>query len=413
MLNLDDSTPANDSDIASALDGLMRTFECYKETNDARHALLDKLKATDVLTTEKLARIDRALDIQKLQIDQLASKSVAGRKEDACEQPGSDPAHNTAFCEYIRKGDVTHFSRLESKALSVGSEADGGYLVPHQTEQAVNHALRTLSPIRGIANVRQVSGIVYKRPFAISGASSGWVGETAARPQTASPVLAELVFPTMELYAMPAATLSLLDDSAVDIDEWIAEEVRVTFASQEGSAFVAGDGVNKPKGFLSYSTVPNSTWSWGNIGYVATGVAGAFPSTNPADKLIDLIYAVKAPYRANARFVANRLTQSAIRKIKDGQGNYLWQPSAVAGAPSTLMGYPITEAEEMPDITASSLPIAFGDFQRGYTVVDRTGIRVLRDPYSTKPYILFYTTKRVGGGVQDFDAIKVLKFAVS
>jgi HK97 family phage major capsid protein len=273
-------------------------------------------------------------------------------------------------------------------------------------------ALKAISPIRAIASVQQVSGSVYKRPFATSGTSTGWVGETGARPQTNTPVLAELSYPTMELYAMPAATQSLLDDSVVNIDEWLAEEVRVAFAEQEGTAFVTGDGINKPKGFLTYTTVANSAWTWGNIGYIASGAAGAFPASDPGDKLIDLVYAVKSPYRANAHFVMNRSTQSVIRKMKDGDGTYLWQPAAAAGEPATLLGYPVAESEDMPSIAADSLSIAFGDWKRGYLVVDRVGIRVLRDPYSSKPYVLFYTTKRVGGGVHDFDAIKLMKFAI-
>ena len=205
---------------------------------------------------------------------------------------------------------------------------------------------------------------------------------------------------------------ALLDDSAVDIDQWIAEEVRLAFAQQEGQAFVTGDGVNKPKGFLAYDTIDNASWEFGKLGFISTGVAGAFPASNPSDKLIDLAYAVKAGYRANGTFVMNRSTQSAIRKLKDADGNYLWQPAAQPGTPSTLMGFPLVESEDMPDIAANSLSIAFGDFERGYLIVDRIGISVLRDPYSAKPYVLFYTTKRVGGGVQDFEAIKLLKFAV-
>jgi HK97 family phage major capsid protein len=217
----------------------------------------------------------------------------------------------------------------------------------------------------------------------------------------------------MELYAMPAATPTLLEDSAVNIDEWLAGEVEQVFAQQEGTAFVSGDGTNKPKGFLAYTTVANASWSWGNIGYIASGAAGAFAASNPSDVLVDLIYAVKAGYRQNGHFVMNRKTQAVIRKFKDTQGNYLWQPPAQADGRATLMSFPIVEAEDMPDIAANSLAIAFGDFRRGYLVVDRQGLRVLRDPFSAKPYVLFYTTKRVGGGVQDFDAIKVMKFAAS
>jgi HK97 family phage major capsid protein len=309
----------------------------------------------------------------------------------------------------VRKGETQNLSRLEAKALSVGTSADGGYLVPPETERAVISALKDISPIRSIASVRQVSGSVYKKPFATTGFAYGWVAETASRTQTNTPTLAELSFPTMELYAMPAATATLLDDSAVNIDEWIAEEVRDTFAQQEGTAFVAGDGSNKPKGFLDYTKVADGSWSWGNIGFIKTGVDGAFPA-NPADKLIDLVYTLKAGYRANASFVFSRGTQAAIRKMKDGDGHYIWQPAAAAGEHSMLMGYPVVESEDMPTIAVDSFSIAFGDFRRGYLIVDRVGIRVLRDPYSSKPYVLFYTTKRVGGGVQDFNAIKLLKF---
>lgn len=212
---------------------------------------------------------------------------------------------------------------------------------------------------------------------------------------------------------MPAATSTLLDDSAVNIDQWIAEEVQTAFAEQEGAAFVNGDGVKKPRGFLSYSTVENDAWTWGNVGYIATGTAGAFPASDPSDVLLDLVYSVKSGYRANANFVMNRQTQSQIRKFKDADGNYLWQPSLVAGEAPRLMNVPIAEAEDMPDVAADSFAIAYGDFQRGYLIVDRLGVRVLRDPYSAKPYVLFYTTKRVGGGVQNFEAIKLLKFGIA
>jgi len=270
-----------------------------------------------------------------------------------------------------------------------------------------------VSPIRSIASVRTISSNVYKKPFMTAGPAVGWAGEMDARAQTASPTLDELSFPAVELYAMPAATTTLLEDTAVNIDEWLAQEVEQVFAGQEGAAFIVGDGINKPKGFLSYNTVPNGSWSWGTIGYVATGASGTFSASNPTDILIDLIYSTKAAYRQNSAFVLNRKTQSAIRKFKDTTGNYLWQPPTIAGAKASLMNFPVIEAEDMPDIAPNSLSVAFGDFKRGYLIVDRAGVTVLRDPYSAKPYVLFYTTKRVGGGVQDYDAIKLLKFAVS
>ncbi len=261
--------------------------------------------------------------------------------------------------------------------------------------------------------MRQVSAAVLKKPFSVSGPAVGWVAETAARPQTDTARLAELQFPTMELYAMPAATASLLEDTVVDLDQWISSEVEAAFAEQEGAAFVSGDGTNKPKGFLSYAKVAESVWEWGKIGYTATGVAGQLPEDGPSDVLIDTIYTLKAGYRQNANWVMNRKTQASLRKLKDKDGNYMWQPPSAPGQRALLMGFPLVEAEDMPDIAEDATPIAFGDFGRGYLVVDRTGVRVLRDPYSAKPYVLFYTTKRVGGGVQDFDAIKLLKFGTA
>ncbi len=399
-------------DVGSAFEDFMRAFEAFKDTNDQRLDDIERRATADVVTTDKLARIDRSLDETKRVVDEFVVKAQRPHLGGyGAPRTGLGLQHKAAFEGYMRRGDETAIRELEAKALSVGSNPDGGYIVPPETEAAVNRGLKAISPMRAISGVRQVSGSMYKRPFAITGADFGWVGETAARPLTNTPTLAELQFPTMEIYAMPAASQTILDDSAVNIDEWLAEEVRIVFAEQEGKAFVSGDGVNKPKGFLSYTTVLNSAWTWGNLGHILTGLAGAFPAANPSDKLVDLIYALKSPYRGNANFVMNRNTQSVIRKMKDGQGNYLWQPSASPGESPTLMGFNVAESEDMPDVAANSLSVAFGDFSRGYLIVDRVGLRVLRDPYSSKPYVLFYTTKRVGGGVQDFDAIKVLKFA--
>ena len=399
-------------ELGSAFEDFMRAFEAFKETNDRRLGEMERRMSADAVTVDKLARVERALDEHKRVVDDLAHKAARPPLGDGLPRSGTGIEHKAAFEGYVRRGEQQGLRALEGKALSAGSDPDGGYLVPDETESAINRALREISPIRAIAGLRQVSSSVFKKPFALTGAGTGWVGETAARPETATPTLAELAFPTMELYAMPAATPSLLDDAVVDIDQWIAEEVRTAFAVQEGQAFVSGNGSNKPRGFVDYPKVANASWSWGNIGFIATGVAGAFPAANPADKLIDLAYAVKSGYRHNAHWVMNRATQSVIRKFKDADGNYLWQPSLRAGEAPTLLGHPVVEAEDMPSIATDSTSIAFGDFRRGYLIVDRLGIRVLRDPYSAKPYVLFYTTKRVGGGVQDFDAIKLLKFGL-
>lgn len=393
-------------DIGAAFDDFLHAFEAFKETNDERLAEIEQKLVADPLTTEKLERINKALD-------ELTLKSRRPPLAGETRAPRGPSEHKAAFDAYMRGGNEEGLRRIEQKALSAGSSTDGGYLVPIETEVEIAKRLAALSPIRAIADVRQVSRGTYRKPFMTAGPATGWAAETDARSQTASPTLAALDFPTMELYAMPAATAALLDDAAVNIDAWIAAEVEAVFALQEGAAFVVGDGVNKPKGFLSYATAAETTWSWGKLGYVVTGVSGALAASNPSDSLIDLIYALKAGYRANARFVLNRRTQAVLRKLKDADGNYLWQPPLAAGGAASLAGFPVTEAEDMPDIGANTLPIAFGDFSRGYLIVDRMGVRVLRDPYSAKPYVLFYTTKRVGGGVQDFDAIKLLKFGTS
>ena len=393
-----------------ALDDLLRAFETYKEENDRRLADIETRGASDPLTNDKLDRLDRALDENKRRLDEISLK--AARPALSSNGPRSHLAREQrAACDgYVRKGETAGLIDIESKALSVGSGPDGGYLVPAETETTVNMALKEISPIRAIASVRQVSGSVYKKPFSIAGAGAGWVAETGSRTTTTSPTLAELSFPTMELYAMPAATPALLDDAAVDIDQWIAEEVRSAFAEQEGTAFVSGNGSARPTGFMHYTKVAEASWTWGNIGAIKTGVDAAFPATSPGDKLIDFVYTLKAGYRANGTFLFNRGTQAVIRKMKDGDGHYIWQPAPAAGEPSLLMGYPVVESEDMPAIATDSFSVAFGDFRRGYLVVDRVGIRVLRDPFSAKPYVLFYTTKRVGGDVQDFSALKLLKF---
>jgi HK97 family phage major capsid protein len=404
-------TKSADADLADAFGEFMTTFEAFKESNDEKLAQIERRLGADVVTTDKVERISTALDEQKRRLDDFALKRLRPALGGTGREAPSE--HKAAFDAYLRRGDERAMRTLDVKAMSYGSGADGGYLVPDEIEAEIGKRLAQISPIRSIASVRQVSSAVLKKPFAISGPAVGWVAETASRPQTASPTLDELQFPTAELYAMPAATPALLEDAVVDLDQWIAAEIETAFAEQEGTAFVTGNGTNKPKGFLDYTKVADASWAWGQIGYVATGVAGGLPTSNPSDKLIDLVYALKAGYRQNATWVMNRKTQASIRKLKDADGNYLWQPPAGAGQRAMLMGFPLVEAEDMPDAGTDATPIAFGDFSRGYLVVDRTGVRVLRDPYSAKPYVLFYTTKRVGGGVQDFEAIKLMKYGTT
>jgi len=412
---MDYETKTATPEIKDAFDDFLRAFTEFKTANDDRLAALER-RSGDVVTEEKVDRINKALDDQKRALDALTLE--AGRPALGAERKQHTDRdaleRKLAFDRYVRKGDAGGLDALELKsAFSAGSNADGGYTVPLEIENTIDDILAKASPIRAIATVRQIGGNVYRKPIATSGPATGWVAETASRPQTDTPTLAVIDFPAMELYAMPAATPTLLDDSAVDIEQWLASEVQIVFAEQEGAAFVGGNGTTQPKGFLSEAIVADASWSWAHLGYIASGADGAFASSNPTDALVNLAYAPKQAYRANGTWVMNRKTESVIRKFKDSTGNYIWQPGAAAGQPPTLMGYPVAEAEDMPDIASASYSIAFGDFARGYLVVDRVGIRTLRDPYSAKPYVLFYTTKRVGGGVQNFEAIKLMKFSAS
>jgi HK97 family phage major capsid protein len=401
-------------DIKDAFDEFLRAFEAFKSANDDRLGELER-RAGDVVTEEKVDRINRSLDEQKRTLDELTlaatRPAIAGGPGETKIASASTRESKAAFERYVRSGDAGGL--LELKAMSVGSNPDGGYTVPLEIEQTIDRVLAKVSPMRAIATVRQIGSHVFRKPIATAGAATGWVTETDARPQTGTPTLAAIDFPTMELYAMPAATQTLLDDSQVDLEQWLAGEVQTVFAEQEGAAFVSGNGTTQPKGFLSETIAADSAWAWGKLGYIASGADGAFAATDPCDALVTLAYAPKQGYRANGSWVMNRKTESVIRKFKDSQHNYIWQPGAAAGQPATLFGYPVAEAEDMPDIASNAYALAFGDFARGYLIVDRVGVRVLRDPYSAKPYVLFYTTKRVGGGVQNYEAIKLMKFAAS
>ncbi len=397
---------APNAEARAAMHEFLCAFESFKDANDRRLDEIEKKTGADPLLAEQVDRIDRALIEQKQALDRMALESRRPALE-----TGRRGAQDAGWSAYVRRGDAS--SLLEGKSLSAGVDADGGYVAPAETEALITRLVTEVSPIRAIASVKQTTSHTFKRPVSLGGAAHGWTSETGARTETDTSSLAIAEIPTAELYAMPAATPVLLEDALVDVDQWLAEEVRDVFAEAEGKAFVNGDGTNKPRGFLNYTKVADGSEVWGELGYVATGAAADFPADDPVDVLIDLIYAPASGYRANGRFVMNRRTVSKVRKFKDSDGNYIWQPSMSAGLPATLLGYPVTEAEDLPDVEANAFAIAFGDFERGYLVVDRQGVQVLRDPYSAKPYVLFYTTKRVGGGVQDFNAIKLLKIAAS
>lgn len=421
-LETKDATPGNEqkdsppdtAEIKKAVEGFMTTFQEFKSKVDRELDEVKKSGSADVVTKDEVKRLNDALDEQKKLVDELRLDAkrpqITGHDGEKRAMTADEQKQRGLFLDYMRKGQMTEeFLDFQAKALSAGSNPDGGYVVPVQLDTTIDRVLSEVSPIRAISSVMQVSTASLKKPVNMGGAGSGWVGEAEARPQTATPELKMLEFPVMEMYANPAATQTLLDDAYINIEQWLADEVQITFAEQEGAAFVAGNGVNKPRGFLAYDTVANASYAWGKLGFTVSGGASDFAATEPENVFIDLIHSLKAGYRTGARFVMNSATLAKIRKFKDGNDNFIWQPGLQAGQPDRLLGYPITEAEDMPDVGAGEFPIAFGNFTRGYQVVDRIGTRVLRDPFTAKPFVTFYTTKRVGGGVKNFEAIKLLK----
>ena len=327
-------------------------------------------------------------------------------------RPVLDGARNVVdagFDGFVRTGAM-----LECKAFTGVTGDAGGYAVPREIDAAIDAVLKAASPIRSVANVVKVGSAGYRKLVTTGGTPSGWAAETDARPGTATPVFNEIVPPTGELYANPSASQAMLDDAAFDVEQWLAGEIAAEFAKAEGSAFVAGSGVNRPKGFLSYptSSAGDATRGFGTLQYVASGAAGDF-GAGPQERLIDLVQSLRAPYRQGAVFVMNAATVARVRKFKTSDGGFVWQPSLSAGMPATLLGYPVVEAEDMPDVAANSASIAFGNFALGYLIAERRETQILRDPYSNKPFVGFYATKRVGGCVTNSEAIKLMKFAAA
>lgn len=358
------------------------------------------------------AEIHNRLQQQEEKLTMFERKSIAlARPHLAATTDGSAP-HRKAFDAYLRGGDDDGLRglELEGKALNTAIAGEGGYLVDPQTAETIRSVLSTTASIRAVANVVAVEATSFDVLVDHTDVGHGWATESGPLSETDTPVIDRISIPLHELSALPKASQRLLDDSAFDVEGWLAGRIADKFARAEAAAFVSGDGVDKPRGFLTHPSVDNGVWVWGNLGYVPTGVAGAIAGPDP---IVDLVYALGAQYRANGTFVMNSKTAGTIRKMKDADGRFLWSDGLAAGEPARLMGYPVLIAEDMPDIAAGANAIAFGDFHAGYTVAERPDLRVLRDPYSAKPHVLFYATKRVGGDVSDFKAIKLLKFAVA
>ncbi|MBU2998982.1 phage major capsid protein [Roseovarius nubinhibens] len=373
-----------------------------------------KTAMADFLTglAEFRADFDSKLQQQEEKLTMMERKTLAAARPALAMDHDAGAPHLKAFGTYLRNGndDGLRGIELEGKAMSSAVAGDGGYLVDPQTSESIRSTLSSTASIRAIANVVTVEATSFDVLVDHSEMGHGWATETGSTTETGTPTIDRITIPLHELSALPKASQRLLDDSAFDVETWLAGRIADKFARAEAAAFVSGDGIDKPTGFLTKPTVDNDVWSWGNLGYVPTGTAGGFTS---ADEIVDLVYALGAEYRANASFVMNSKTAGTIRKMKDADGRFLWSDGLAAGEPARLLGYPVLIAEDMPDIATDAMAVAFGDFGAGYTVAERPDLRVLRDPFSAKPHVLFYATKRIGGDVSDFKAIKLLKFGLS
>ncbi|MGQ3674262.1 phage major capsid protein [Xanthobacter sp. TB0139] len=394
----------------AAVEAMNRAFEEFKAANDER--LSGKANGPEV--DEKLGKINAAMDNIQTELDRLARENAAraasggGQDRPAPE----DPEYSQAWAKFFRDGQGEAQIRAASKAgpradLSVGVAEGGGYLAPVEWDRTITNRLQIFSPMRAHASSITVSKAGFTKLYNEGGADSGWVAETAARPATGTPTVKPLTFETGEMYAYPHTTQTLLEDAEIDVEAWLAAEVQDEFAKQEGAAFLAGDGAGKPFGVLTYvdGEANAARHPYGAIGTVETAASGALG----ADDLINLIYDLPAELRAGAKLFLNRASLRECRKLKDGDGNYLWQPAFAAGQPSTLLGEAVVEMPGMPDIAAEALPVLYGDMAATYLIVDRLGISVLRDELTRKPYVGFYTRKRVGGGVVNPEPMRALK----
>lgn len=399
-------------ELKETIQALGKAFDAFKAENDARLKEIEKKGAADPLLTEKVDKINAdiaQISALKKQLDTLETAVAQGQFPGGGknELDRVKAQHKDAFAKFFRKGAEGGLRDLEIQAgLSTLSDPDGGFLVPEDYEQAIDRVALSVSAMRRLATVRTIGTDTYKKLVNQGGASAGWVGEKGARAETNTPTLTEIAINTKELYAMPATTQTLLDDSRVDIVGWLADEVSIQFSEQESEAFIHGNGVEQPKGIAAYAMAANSSYVWGKVGFITSGNASL---VNDLDKLIDLQHALKPVYRNGAAWLMNDATLATIRKMKDGDGNYIWVPGLKDGAPDTLLGKPVEIDDNVDDIGNGKYPIFFANFKRAYLIIDRQGVRVLRDPYTTKPYVLFYTTKRVGGGIVMYEAIKALK----
>lgn len=385
------------TNVTTRMEQLANTWEHFKDHNDRRLSEIEKKGSADPLTIEAMNKMNFTMDRLK-SLELAVTRPDLGSHEDLASFESSRQ-HKSAFLNYIRKGVESDLLNIEKKALSIAVDADGGFLVPQEISKKVIKLAQEISPMRQLASVEEISTDSLDIIEDFNLATASWSAtESAAVVETATPQIGRKTILVNELYAQPKATQRLIDDNQFNAESWLIEKLAEIFAKTENSTFINGDGIGKPKGFLTYT----------DIGTINSGVSAAVT----ADSVVRLVYSLKEDYMANATFLMNRQTVQQVRLLKDTTNNYIWNPSFVSGKDDTLFGIPVKQAVDMPVPAASVNAIVLADFKKAYQIVDRFGIRILRDPYTEKPFVKFYATKRVGGDVVCKDAIKFLKLAV-
>lgn len=393
-------------EVTEGMYALGNAWEQFKQVNENRLNEIERKGHSDSLHDGQLQRINDALDQYKHRIDRMETvQARPGREMKSRGYAGPDNSeYKAAFNNYLRKGNDTGLINIQSKSLAESATTTGGYLVPDQLSDLIIEIVNESSPMRALATVETISSDALDLIEDVNDFGAAWGDETTVRStETTEPAIGRDTVTTFELYAQPQATQKLIDDSSIDIEQWVARKVADKMARMEATAFIGGDGVTQPAGILTYT----AGTTWGTIQQLGTGTSAVVT----ADSLVQLYYALKDDYARNATFLMHRTTVQALRLLKDTTNQYIWQPGLAAGAPNTLLGVPVALAADMPVPAAASLSIAVADFKRAYMIVDRIGIRTLRDPFTAKPFVKFYTTKRVGGKVVNTDAIKILKLA--
>ena len=404
------------NEVHAATDTLARAFEEYKSVNDQRLGEIEKRGSADVLLNEKLGRMDKSFN--KLQ-DEVSGVKAALRRPargGAVQIPAGDSEHKNAFLRYVTKGVEHELSGLQTKDMEVIADPQGGYMVPVEMSDRIVTRQFDTTPMRQLATVMTISTEAVEMLRDTNEPTAQWISELGARTDTDQGPIGRIRIPVHELYAQPKATQKLLDDASINVEEWLVNRVADKFSRSENAAFVNGDGIGQPRGFLSYSTqaVADNARPWGVLEHVVTGTDGGFNTSSGADVLIDLMHKLRAGYLPKASWLMPRAVADMIRKFKENTTQaYIWQPGLQAGTPATLLGHPIVLSEDMQTVGAGSYSLGFGNFEEGYTIVDRIGLRVLRDPYTSAPFVKFRCSKRVGGDVVNFEAIKLLKFAAA